>query len=140
MRSSKSALFLMELIIVIAFFALASAVCMRLFVHAHLVSKQSADLNMAVGAAQSAAECLRAADGDLERMTKLIPGAQKLGENEMQVLYGKNWEPGGGDYRLSLYLTREGGIVTGRIYVRGAADEELYSLLVDKYIPGLEGS
>ena len=140
MRSSKSALFLMELIIVIAFFALASAVCMRLFVHAHLISKQSADLNMAVSAAQSAAECLRASDGDLERMAQLIPGAQKLGENEMQVLYNSDWQPGSGDYRLSLHVTRQESLVTGRIEVQNPAGGELYSLLVEKYLPRREGS
>ena len=37
-KSSRSALFLMELIFSILFFALASAVCVQLFVKAHLLS------------------------------------------------------------------------------------------------------
>ena len=56
---SASSLFLIELIIAIGFFAVASAVCLQLFVRARLVSIQSADLSRATLAAQSAAEAVR---------------------------------------------------------------------------------
>ena len=41
MKHSKSALFLMELIVAIMFFALASAICMQLFVKAKMINSQS---------------------------------------------------------------------------------------------------
>ena len=47
MQKSKSALFLMELIIVILFFALTSAVCMRVFIKAHDVAHETESANYA---------------------------------------------------------------------------------------------
>ncbi len=47
MRKSKSSLFLMELIIVILFFSLTSAVCLQVFVKASDYSKQTVALNQA---------------------------------------------------------------------------------------------
>ncbi|MBR5761685.1 MAG: hypothetical protein IKZ39_03000 [Lachnospiraceae bacterium] len=57
MPKSKSALFLMELIIVILFFALTSAVCMRVFIKAHDVAHETESANYAVLWADNAAEC-----------------------------------------------------------------------------------
>lgn len=57
MPKSKSALFLMELIIVILFFALTSAVCMRVFVKAHDVAHETESANYAALWADNAAEC-----------------------------------------------------------------------------------
>ena len=56
MNSSKSSLFLMELILSILFFSLASAVCVQLFVKSHLISRQSTDLTNSVNLAQDVAE------------------------------------------------------------------------------------
>lgn len=56
MQKSKSALFLMELIIVILFFALTSAVCMQVFVKAHLIAEDTNSMNQAILAANNAAE------------------------------------------------------------------------------------
>lgn len=53
---SKSALFLIELIIAIVFFAVSSAICMNLFVQAHLTSGRSKDLTTAMTLAQNYAE------------------------------------------------------------------------------------
>ena len=71
---SASSLFLIELIIAIGFFAVASAVCLQLFVRARLVSIQSADLSRATLAAQSAAEAFRGGGGSADRrMTARSP-------------------------------------------------------------------
>lgn len=56
MKKSKSSLFLMELIIVIFFFSLTSAVCLEIFVKAHLVGENTKDLNNAVLYAENAGE------------------------------------------------------------------------------------
>ena len=71
---SASSLFLIELIIAIGFFAVASAVCLQLFVRARLVSIQSADLSRATLAAQSAAEAFRGCGGSLEKASALLGG------------------------------------------------------------------
>lgn len=69
MQKSKSALFLMELIIVIFFFALTSAVCLQVFVKAHSVSENTKDLNEAILWADNAAEIFFEF-GDDEEMVK----------------------------------------------------------------------
>lgn len=48
MRKSKSSLFLMELIIVVLFFALTSAVCLQVFVKAHSVDRETKNINQAI--------------------------------------------------------------------------------------------
>ena len=55
-NSSKSGIFLMELILSILFFSIAAAVCVKLFVTAHRLSDQSVNLNHAVSMAESIAE------------------------------------------------------------------------------------
>lgn len=57
MQKSKSALFLMELIIVIFFFALTSAVCLQVFVKAHDTAYTTECLNSAVLWADNACAC-----------------------------------------------------------------------------------
>lgn len=68
---SGSSLFLMELILAILFFSVASAVCVQLFARAHTASEQSAALNRAVLAAESAAESFKGAD-DLDEAVRLM--------------------------------------------------------------------
>lgn len=75
MKHSKSALFLMELIIAILFFALASTVCIRLFSKAYLLSKQTVNENHAVMHAQNLAECFLATEGNLVKMKEFFPDA-----------------------------------------------------------------
>lgn len=53
MRQSKSGLFLLELMIAILFFALASSVCLQIFVKSYKVSQSSENLNHAVNITQS---------------------------------------------------------------------------------------
>jgi hypothetical protein len=54
------------MIIAIAFFSLAAAICTSLFVRAHVISDGTRDANMAVLAAQSVAECFKANGGSAE--------------------------------------------------------------------------
>ena len=65
--SAKSGLFLIEMIIAIAFFSLAAAICTNLFVRAHVISTGTRDVNLAVLKAQSVAEVFKAANGSPEK-------------------------------------------------------------------------
>jgi len=106
---SASSLFLIELIIAIGFFAVASAVCLQLFVRARLVSIQSADLSRATLAAQSAAEAFRGCGGSLEKASALLGGQEDDGA--LTVWYGPDWNPCGREnaaYRLTLTRGRAG--------------------------------
>lgn len=68
MQKSKSALFLMELIIVIFFFALTSAVCLQVFVKAHVVSERTKNMNEAVLWADNASEIFYEYGEDVEKV------------------------------------------------------------------------
>ena len=63
-NSSKSGIFLMELILSILFFSIAAAVCVKLFVTAHRLSDQSVNLNHAVAMAESIAEAFYGCNGN----------------------------------------------------------------------------
>ncbi len=63
-KSSRSSLFLMELIMSILFFSLAAAVCVQLFVQSHTLSKSSVELNHAVVECESLAELIYGTNGD----------------------------------------------------------------------------
>lgn len=61
---SRASLFLMEMIIVILFFALTAAICVGLFANAHLSTVQSDELMRAVMILQSDAERFKAGEYD----------------------------------------------------------------------------
>lgn len=64
MKNSKSSLFLMELIIVILFFSLSSAVCIQMFVKAHLLGKTTVDQSNSLLWCQNLTEIYSASIGD----------------------------------------------------------------------------
>ena len=72
MKSSKSSLFLMELIISILFFSLASAACIQLFVKAHVLDIRTREQNETVIWSQNLASLWQAKDGDLNAIYKQL--------------------------------------------------------------------
>lgn len=60
--AKRSSLFLLELIIAILFFSLTSAVCVQIFVRAHLISRQTQELNMALEKVSGFSEVFLAGD------------------------------------------------------------------------------
>lgn len=73
-RSTKSeSLFLIEMIVVVFFFAVCAVVCARLFVQSHRMKAESEQLTRAVMDAQNAAELFYATGGDLNAMYTVLP-------------------------------------------------------------------
>ena len=66
MKTSKSAVFLFELMIVILVFTLASAICARIFVSSFTMSAESRDLTMSSINAQTVAEQFKAGASDVD--------------------------------------------------------------------------
>lgn len=89
--ASKSTLFLMELVIVLFFFALCAAICVSVFGSAQQMARDSHSLSDGVMAARSAASCYKSAEGDLEQTMVLLDG-QWDGRNGI-VYYDKKWQP-----------------------------------------------
>ena len=71
-HNSKSGLFLMEMIIVILFFSICSAICVNVFAAARITADHSNDLNNAAVRAASAAETFKSAHGDIKTTADLL--------------------------------------------------------------------
>ena len=71
----RSGLFLIELLLALLFFSVTSAVCMKIFGTSAVLTREKRDRDAAVKASVCAAECLKAADGDLEKTAELLGGA-----------------------------------------------------------------
>lgn len=80
-QNTRSSLFLIELILAILFFSLASAVCIQVFVKAHFMSQSARELTLGSGYASSAAEVLAHTDGSYEAVKELLPEALKRMES-----------------------------------------------------------
>ena len=92
---SKSSLFLIELIVSLCFFSLASVVCVRLFVYAHKVSTESRRETLAIQVSQNAAECFIAADGDEEEFRRLFAMTLPQDPDDITTEFTITSEPGG---------------------------------------------
>ncbi len=119
-KNSTGALFLMELIIAIFFFSLASTVCIQLFVKAHLMSRDSVDLNKAVMWSQNFAEAFDGFDGNLDDISNAL-NCSMNGSDTLLLEFDKNWnqidssattDP---SYSVSLENTISGDLHRGHI-------------------------
>lgn len=80
-RARSSSLFLMELILAILFFSVASAVCVQFFVRSHLLSRDSNALNHAVSECSGIAEAVCTTDSAEEAaalLQTLYPDCEKV--------------------------------------------------------------
>lgn len=124
-QTPRQGLFLIEMVIVILFFAVTAAICMRLFVGASYTSRAASDLSQAVLLAQTQAETIKS-----EGRTQ--PDAYQM------------WYDADG--QLSDEMT-----ATYHLKVEGAAQEDmllwdiavyrgtniLYTLRVEQYVGGI---
>ena len=99
MKSSKSSLFLIELIISILFFSLASAACIQLFVKAHLLDKKTQETNQIVMWTQNLAELWYASDGELASVYERLVADYEV--QDSSILLVDN------DSKLFLYFDKE---------------------------------
>ncbi len=133
-RPSRSGLIAIELVIAVGVFALCAAVSMGLFVRSELMSRESAELTRAVSEARSAAECYKAAGGDLERTGALLGTA--LAEPEgLTVAYDKDWtRTEGTDPAFTLFMhpaaEEDPGVLTAELRVVNGDGDELVSWTV----------
>ncbi|XCP85595.1 hypothetical protein ABXS75_01975 [Roseburia hominis] len=130
----RSNIFLMEIIISILFFSIASAVCIQLFAKAKLLSDNAAALNQAVLAASSAAEALEVCDGTPESLLSSFPDGVTDGQT-LRVFYDRSWKPcdaSSAFFQMEVLLSTDQGMLTGNITVTGE-DEVIYTLQAEHY-------
>jgi len=148
MKHSKSALVLMELIIVILFFSLASAVCIQLFSKAHLLSEKTVNENHAVIHAQNLAECFLATEGDSAQIKSIFDSSlEDTPEDTVILLFNADWQKCGKEdatYCASLIAhPKENGLITADITIAPYNSqflEPIYTLTVMYHIPERRGS
>jgi hypothetical protein len=87
-------LFLMEQILAILVFAVAAAICVQLFVSAHLISRDNGELNNALLVAQNGAEAFKAAQGDWQLTADLLDDEIEMsaGRQMIYIAYDENWQ------------------------------------------------
>lgn len=91
-QSSKYSLFLLELIIVIFFFAISSAVCVQLYAKAHVLSSSTRELNIAITKAEGAAEIIKSDPRHPETALSAVFSEASLDGQSMQLGFNENWE------------------------------------------------
>lgn len=133
--TSKSSLFLLELILAILFFSLCSAVCVRLFAQARVESSRSAAENRAILCARSAAAAYKAAGGDAAEFCRISGAA-----GDMVLYYDAHWQKAAALETAAYVLklrpqTAEIGLHRAKIQVQDSDGEALYALDVAVYTP-----
>lgn len=130
---SKSGLFLMELTIVILFFAITSAVCMQIFTTAKVKSDHSSNLSNAVLVAESVAESYKSYNGDMKSVSKYFNST--LVEKTVMIYYDKNWKAvkSKDDSSFVLILTQlenKDGKTNAKINISQVGGKIIYTLTV----------
>lgn len=100
-RHSKTPLFLLELVIMLLIFSVSAVICLKVFVSARNISRDSRQMDAAMAKAQQAAEFWKGSRGDLEKTADQMDGKQQ--EDGFCVWYDESWEPAqDGAFRLEL--------------------------------------
>ncbi len=133
-NNNKSGTFLIEMLIVILFFSLVSALCIRLFAQAKLTTIQGNELARATAECQTAAECFKAVGSDEELFAQMM-GLQKTDDGYI-AYYDEGWEKTeeAAKRRLCINITEKELIYTANIGTY-SGEEEIYSLTVKNYQP-----
>ncbi len=134
MKHSKSGLFLMELIIALLFFSLASTICVHLFVKSSTLSDDTVELTYAVSQAQNLAEIYTACEGDIVQIHFLYPDSKILKDTLLV------FEEDGYVSTIIFFPENKEGLIRGKIAIFNSSDEELYSLQVAHHIPERRGN
>lgn len=147
-RPRSSSLFLMELILAILFFSIASAVCVQFFVRSHLLSRDSNALNHAANECSSVAEVLDTAEtvaDCISLLNRLYPDGtypndsldSESSEAGIMIYYDKNFLPCEAEssmYTLSLNIHHSGQMIIADMEFCNKDSNELFALQTEHHI------
>lgn len=140
MKNSKSgsSLILMEIIITIFFFIICSALCIKIFVNAHILNEETTDLNKATVMAESFGDVFRSQGGDPEKCADYYPLAEVWGDGRLTIYYNEQFEECTIDdskYIVNAYITSDGSLATAEVsVVKCSTDQEIYKTTVCKAV------
>jgi len=133
-KASSSSLFLMELILSILIFALASAVCVSFFVRSHTLSVQAQQMNQAVQAVDQAAELVRGSTSaeDLDgQLKQAYPEIASAGSLDSSLTYTARDSSGN---LVTIALRKSGALIDAEISWQKDSDSSaLFSTEVQRY-------
>lgn len=142
-RAQSSTLFLLELILAILFFSLASAVCVQFFVKSRLLSRGAQNLNHAVNECSGIAEIVNSSDSmdsALAVIQDIYQEADISGEDSptVNIYYDKNFTPcktGQETFILKTALQLDDHMLTADISMEETKpDSSFYQLTVRHYL------
>lgn len=128
---ANSSIFLIELAVVILIFSVCAAITMRVFAGAHQMTRESEALSRGVIAAQSVAECYKAADGDPAQTAAFSGGVQD--GDTVRVYYSGGWSRVQEDAAYVVTLFKDGGyaeISIAPVLPYGGAGATIYTITV----------
>ena len=141
---SKSTLFLIEQLIVIAVFAVCAVACISILTASYFYANDGNAVNNATIKAQSGAEVFKASGSDFSTVAEILGGtvtSTGLGADGVSVVavyYDKDWvicteDDAGYVLNLEIAEAHNNGdfdVITGRVRVRRITGEELITLSV----------
>ena len=140
---SRSSLFLMEMIVTILFFSLAATVCVKCFVSAHMMGKETYELNHAIAIATGYAEVMRGTAGDIDSIMEVFPYAIKGDDSYIMLFYDEEFNPCEAEravYAGDVTLTPNGAVQNMHIKIVRADDASvIYELDATKYMNSARG-
>lgn len=140
-RAKSSSLFLLELILAILFFSMASAVCVQLFVKSHLLSRDAWELNTTVTEVSSAAELIHVSD-DIPSAASLLkaeyPESEVSGGSGIEIYYNEDFQSckkNDAVYCLSARFTEDESMLNGELKMNKLKDGSvIYSLDISHHL------
>lgn len=146
-RAKSSSLFLLELILAILIFSIASAVCVQFFVKSHLMSQESRALELSVSETTGVAELIGVADS-LEHATDSIlalsPDAVSVDDStssdqvNLALYYDKDFlmcPLSDAMYQMNISLTEKDFMLTAALNVTSKRDKPpIYSLDITHHL------
>ena len=138
-QRSKSTLFLIEQLIVIAVFAICAVACISILTAAYFNANDSRAASYAILKAQSGAELFKATGGDIEAIADIMGGVAQTGGSEtaaLTIFYDNMWQVSdGADAKFVLIIFVEtpqyssgNTLFTGTLSVEKITGEELIKL------------
>lgn len=136
-RATRSGLFLLEMIIMLLFFAVTCAVSVRLFATTSRMSRESTDLTAAVTKTESAAEAFQSADGSLAAVGKMLGGSETGGS--LVIYYDKALLPVSeqeAEYSLTIRPKNGGEHLASAAISFARGQDTIYTLDTSVYVGG----
>ncbi len=140
--AKRSSLFLLELLLSILVFSIVSAWCVRLFAAAHVIAKETRELDKAHYQAGSYAEVFLAAQDFEAFLCREGAKEEKVGVGKLyRICYDKDWNicDGEGAFCFEVRLITEDSFEKGVFtYLKTQGREVIYELQAERYIGGEE--